>query len=241
MPSEEVERIRRTRRHPSPRQHDYLHLRRLNADLAPRLADLAGPGARILDIWCGTRPYDDLFPADAIVVGLDITDAFGAAELVTTEFLPGADGAYDAATCIEAWHYVRDPAAAAAEVGRIVRPGGRVLVSAPLVYEYDRTAMEHRFTAASLAASFADGWEDVRVVENGGGSISWTFLTGTLLRRLEKRLTRRPLARLVPRLFVAIYVLLNLVGSICDRLERPGHDNHTLPPNLLLTARRAGA
>ena len=51
---------RRTRRHPRPWQFDYLHLRRLLDDLRPAMARLAEPGGVVLDVFCGSRPYDDL-------------------------------------------------------------------------------------------------------------------------------------------------------------------------------------
>jgi SAM-dependent methyltransferase len=231
-------RIRRSRRHPRLRQYDYLHLARLNEDLGPALAAIAGPGERVLDIWCGSRPYDDMYAPGVTVVGLDITDSYGTADIVSTEFLPGEDGGYDGASCIEAWHYVRDPVEAAAELRRVVRPGGRIVVSAPLVYEYDRTTYEHRFTTQTLRAPFED-WDDVQVLENGGRAISWTWLTCSLLHETELRLVGGPAGRLVPLLFGAVYCLMNALGRALDVRERHrGARKMVLPPNLLLTAVR---
>lgn len=42
--------------------------------------------------------------------------------------MPFGDGAFDVALCVEALHHIKDAEAAAAEMHRVLRPGGRVLV-----------------------------------------------------------------------------------------------------------------
>jgi SAM-dependent methyltransferase len=229
---------RRTRRHPRRWQFDYLHLRRLLDDLQPGLARLAEPGGVVLDVFCGSRPYDDLYAPGVRIVGLDIDDRYGVADIVTTEFLPCPDGRYDGVACIEAFHYVSDPAHGVRELRRVVKPGGRVVVAVPLVWEYDRHIVEHRYTSGSLRQLF-DGWDDVVVVENGGRAVTWALLTGTLLRAGEEELGRR-LPRAVVRAFFALaYAALNGVGEVLDGIEqRHRHPRHVLAPNIMLTARR---
>ena len=82
LPNRDLQTIRRSRRHPRPTQYDYLHLRRLVDDLATAFGDLDQPISDVLDVWCGTRPYEDLLPPGARVVGLDIDNRFGAADVV---------------------------------------------------------------------------------------------------------------------------------------------------------------
>jgi SAM-dependent methyltransferase len=230
---------RRTRRHPRPWQFDYLHLRRLLDDLRPALARLAEPGGVVLDVFCGSRPYDDLYATGVRVVGLDIEDRHGVADIVTTEFLPCADGSYDGIACIEAFHYVADPAHGVRELRRVVKPGGHVLVAVPVVWEYDRHIVEHRYTSGSLRRLF-DGWDDVVVVENGGRAVSWALLTGTLLRACEEELGSRLTRAAVQAAFAPAYVCLNAVGALLDAVERRRRDRrHVLAPNIMLTARRS--
>ena len=205
----------RTRRHPRPWQFDYLHLRRLLDDLRPALARLAEPGGVVLDVFCGSRPYDDLVQPGVRVVGLDIVDRYGVADIVTTEFLPCPDGHYDAVACIEAFHYVTDPGHGVREFRRVVKPGGRVVVAVPVVWEYDRHIVEHRYTSGSLRHLF-DGWDDVIVVENGGRAVTWTLLTGTLLRACEEEFGRRLPRAAVQASFALAYVCLNGVGAVLD-------------------------
>jgi SAM-dependent methyltransferase len=229
---------RRTRRHPRPWRFDYLHLRRLLDDLRPALATLAEPGGVVLDVFCGSRPYDDLYESGVRVVGLDVDDRYGVADIVTTEFLPCADGSYDGIACIEAFHYVADPTHGVRELRRVVKPGGHVLVAVPVMWEYDRHIVEHRYTSGSLRRLF-DGWDDVVVVENGGRAVSWALLTGTLLRACEEELGRRLPRAVVRAAFAPAYVGLNWLGAALDAVERARrHPRHVLAPNIMLTARR---
>ena len=229
---------RSTRRHPRPWQFDYLHVRRLLDDLRPALAQLAAPGGVVLDVFCGSRPYDDLYPPGVKVVGLDVFDHYGVADIVTTEFLPGADAEYDALACIEAFHYVTDPAHGVRELWRVIKPGARVVVSVPVVWEYDRQIVEHRYTSGSLRQLF-DGWDSVAVVENGGRAVTWALVTGTLLRAFQEELAGRLPRAAVQSAFALAYLGLNGVGVLLDAVERRrGHPRHVLAPNIMLTARR---
>lgn len=231
--------IRQTRRHPRPTQFDYLHLRCLARDLKNTLASVSGPVNDVLDVFCGTRPYEDLLPPGARCIGFDVTDIYGAADVVSDEFLPFPDESFDLVVCTEAFHYVPDPVHGIAEMRRVLRPGGIVVITVPLVWPYDRTILEHRYTGPELAALF-DGWEDVEVIENGGRAVSWTMLTGLMFSSLEGR-TRGP-ARLAPLFraaFMGAYLAINGAGMLLDRLEgRYASGAYALPMNLLLSARR---
>jgi SAM-dependent methyltransferase len=237
----ELRAAQRSRRHPRPWQFDYLHLRRLLKDLGPALHRLAPPGGTVLDVFCGSRPYDDLFAPGVTVTGLDVEDRYGVADVISTEFLPCAEARFDGVACIEAFHYVADPVHGARELRRVLKPGGRVLVAVPLVWEYDRTIVEHRFTAGSLRALF-DGWDEVDVIENGGRAIAWALLTGTLLSAAEQRARGRLPAPGVAAAFGVAYLVLNALGQVLDAVERRRrHARLTLPPNVMLTARRPDA
>jgi hypothetical protein len=109
----------------------------------------------------------------------------------------------------------------------------------PLVWEYDRTVLEHRFTGPSLARLFA-GWEEVVVVENGGRAVSWATVTGLIASMAEAHVPERlRLRQLLHPAFASLYLLVNGVGSVLDRAERRfARSSLTLPMNLLVTARR---
>src|SRR5207249_3230751 len=116
--------------------------------------------------------YDDLFPHGARIVGLDVEDRFGVADVVTREFLPFDDESFDVVLCTQAFYYAEDPPRALAELRRVLRPGGTAVITVPVVWEYDRETIEHRFTEPGLRRLFAD-WAEVRVVESGGWGVTW--------------------------------------------------------------------
>jgi SAM-dependent methyltransferase len=232
--------LRRSRRHPRITQFDYLHHRRLVEDLAAVLSAIDEPVRDVLDVYCGSRPYDDLLPAGARSVGLDIEDRYGVVDIVSDEFLPFDDESFDLVICLEAFYYVPDPEHGAREMMRVLRPGGSVLIAVPLLWHYDRTILEHRFTGPELESLFAD-WDDVRVVENGGRGVAWAFLTGHLFYLREKVLGHN-VRRLLSPIFKAAYMAINAIGALIEASERRrlrrADPRFTLPPNLMLTARK---
>jgi SAM-dependent methyltransferase len=235
-----VARMRRTRRHPRPTQFDYLHVRRLVDDLSSVLARVGGEAKDVLDVFCGTRPYDDLLPPTASVTGLDIPgNPYGVADVVSDEFLPFPNESFDLVMCIQGFYYVPEPHRGAAEIARVLRPGGYAVISVPLVWEYDRTVLENRFTGPSLARVFED-WEDVAIIENGGRAVSWATLTGLIATMGQWHVPQRLyLRRASSPLFAGLYLLVNGTGVLLDAAERRfARSSLTLPMNLLLVARR---
>lgn len=105
----------------------------------------AEPCARVLDVGCGTgRLAARLVEAPSVlmVVGLDFSAGMleqararlgsaPAAALVRGDAtrLPFADAAFDAAVSTEAFHWFPDQDAALAEIRRVLRPGGRLLLA----------------------------------------------------------------------------------------------------------------
>lgn len=236
---ENVCRIRRTRRHPRWSQFDYLHLRYLNADLASALREIRPRPEDVLDIFCGSRPYEDLLPPGARCIGLDVEgNPYGVADVVSDEFLPFADESFDLVTCIQAFQYVRDPIHSVGEIRRVLRPGGTVILTVTHVWEYDRTVLEHRFSGPELANLFR-GWEDVDVRENGGRVVTWVSVTTLLMRALEQKLPAGGLLRLGRLPFTAVYAVLNGAGVLLTAYERDhARGPLALPTNLLVTARK---
>jgi SAM-dependent methyltransferase len=104
----------------------------------------ARPGDRILDCGCGMgfllRTLTQLFPVHAVGVDLRASslararrEVGGAAGLVQTRLpdLPFRDGSFDRVTMTEVLEHLGDDVGALRAVGRLLRPGGRLVVTVP--------------------------------------------------------------------------------------------------------------
>jgi SAM-dependent methyltransferase len=164
----------------------------------------ARPGERVLDLGCGAgRFVAALQQAGADPVGVEIAEA--ALERARAN-APGADlrlvepdgslplehASVDLVWCSEVLEHVADTAHLLLEVRRVLRPGGRLLVTVPfhgrlkaaliglLRFDahFDPLGQHLRFyTRASLTAVLEDGFEDVRVQPWGGPPLLRTGLT----------------------------------------------------------------
>ena len=110
----------------------------------PALVELAGDvaGRRILDVGCGSGPIlADLRDRGAIVTGVDASAGMldqARARLGTgvdlrvadlAEPLPFGDGTFDDVVASQVLHYLKDWGPTLAELHRVLRPGGRLIVS----------------------------------------------------------------------------------------------------------------
>jgi SAM-dependent methyltransferase len=106
------------------------------------LAQLPGRGGRLLDVGCGEGTFLRFAARHYDVCGIDLDErsVARAAETLgdrvarlTLEDLAGSEPeqAFDVATMFEVLEHVEDPVGALATVHRLLRPGGRLVLSVP--------------------------------------------------------------------------------------------------------------
>lgn len=109
------------------------------AALTAYYADILKDGDRILDLMssCVSHLPADLKPEQVVGHGMNAAelaanpqlDRFFLQDLNTTQVLPLEESAFDACLIAVSVQYLIDPVGVFAEIGRILRPGGKVAVS----------------------------------------------------------------------------------------------------------------
>jgi SAM-dependent methyltransferase len=113
----------------------YFARRALRRHMAELASGCEGP---VLDVGCGSKPYRTLFAADYTGVEVDTTEM---RERGHADFyydgrnLPFAAGAYSTVLCNQVLEHVFEPDKFIAELARVVRPGGKLLLTVPFVWD----------------------------------------------------------------------------------------------------------
>jgi SAM-dependent methyltransferase len=167
-------------------------------------------GLRVLDAGAGDRPYATLFP-DA--VAFDLPSNPNAQLHGQIDAIPVEDATFDLVLCLQVLEHVPDPAAAVRELHRVVRPGGRVLLSTHGVYPFHPNPDDlWRWTSQGLERLFLTNaeWTSVTVRPGAGTALTLAMLNAHVVDLLCKRLRIRGAA--AP--FVAAG---NAIGEALDR------------------------
>jgi SAM-dependent methyltransferase len=108
---------------------------------------------RLLDSGCGNQPYRSWYePHVNEVVTLDAAPAPGVDVIGFADRLPFASQSFDTVLATEVLEHVENAERAAAELFRVLRPGGHALISVPYLYPTHEAPHDfRRFTHFGLA------------------------------------------------------------------------------------------
>jgi SAM-dependent methyltransferase len=120
--------------------------------------------ARVLDFGCGTSPYRDELPVSVDYVGADIPgNPRATVDISGDGTIPLADGSFDLILSTYTLEHVEEPNSYLAECYRLLRPGGTLALSVPLLMYYHRDPEDYwRWTQAGLR----------RIVEEAGFTLA---------------------------------------------------------------------
>ena len=194
-------------------------------------------GARVFDAGSGEGRYKEYFEHTEYV-GLDLAvgdatwDYSGLDVLGDLRKLPFADDSFDAAVCIQTMEHVNEPMIVTQEIGRVLKPGGRYYLSAPMSWHQHQKPHDY-FRYTSFGFQYLLENSGMRVVEmRPWGGYFW-FLSFNLqmmhawifpkARTRWEKLLQLPFQLVVQGLF---FILLPLLFFYLDRLDKV--KDHTL-------------
>jgi len=178
----------------------------------------AGPGDVVLDAGCGNgRPLRLLAERGCTAVGLDLSPGMAAAAGARTlvgdvQHLPFADAAFDGALALMMLYHVPDQAAAAAELRRVVGPGGALVATTASRHNQDELRQ-------LVEGAVGGGWTWARPsttsfdLETGGDVLATAFASVERVDAPERRVH-----------VTDTDALADYLASTADHYER------TLPP-----------
>jgi SAM-dependent methyltransferase len=129
------------------------HNRMLPKRLRGLAADLRiGSGNSLLDYGCADVPYRHFVPPDARYEAADLAGNPDASLVLNTDgTIPDGSGPFDAVLSTQVLEHVLDPAVYLAEAHRVLRPGGRMLLSTHGTFIYHPDPDDYwRWTCAGL-------------------------------------------------------------------------------------------
>lgn len=142
----------------------------LDRDLDREAGLLAG---RVLEIGCGRTNRRGRFrpppaaPGQWIYVDRDVARSPHICGDIGR--LPIRNSVFDTVLCLEVLEYVWDPSAALAELRRLLKPGGTLLLSTPFLHRVDAADDYWRFTEPALRRMLGEsGFEVMRCLPQGG-------------------------------------------------------------------------
>jgi SAM-dependent methyltransferase len=151
---------------------------------------------RLLDNGCGNQPFRPWYePHVDEVITLDAAPGEGVAILGFADRLPFADRTFDTVLATEVLEHVENVERAAAELFRVLRPGGHALVTVPYLYPTHEAPYDfRRFTHFGLADLLKRNGFEVLTLQAKGG----------------------------PAIMMAHYAVLAITQALGARIDKPG-------------------
>lgn len=175
---------------------------------------------RLLDVGCGTKPYQSIFSVDEYI-GIDIDSDTsrqrGCADYIYDGIsFPFEGNTFDSILCNQVLEHVFNPEDFVQELNRVLKPSGKLLLTVPFVWdEHEQPHDYARYSSYGLRALLEK--HGLKVIEQKklGADASIIFqLTNAYLYKVTQK-APRPIRFL---LTVSIMALFNLTGILVRRL-----------------------
>lgn len=203
--------------------------------LRPAASQMQG---RVLDVGAGESPWKGWLPDSCSYQAIDVTfsNAFGMTSNANGSVIyfdgkniPFPASTYDGVLCIEVLEHAEDPEALLTDIGRVMKPGGLLLLTVPWSARcHHRPHDYHRFTKERLGILFSrSGFSNIEIQERGSdvGAIA-NKLTVLAIRMLKPSLKSEKLFSMPLGVVVAAMATFALIAAhVCDWLGKGSKDD----------------
>ncbi len=155
---------------------------------------------RFLDVGCGDRRFEPVFePYVSSYTGIEHEGVFSSTDASTREKkpdvlydgkrLPFEDASFDSILCADVLEHTPEPANLVAEMARVLRPGGTIILTAPFAFRLHEEPFDYfRYTPHGLGWLFEHA--GLRIVERRAFGGVFSVLGHTLNGYLAFRVAR---------------------------------------------------
>lgn len=201
-------------------------------DLEPLLA--AHLRGRVLDAGAGRLGYRAILAPHAEVLvfcdrAVASADLDAAADL---QALPFADGVFDGVFCSQVLEHVPDPFRAAGELARVLRPGGALVLTVPLLgYLHNEPHDYYRYTPHGVRVLLEQaGLEPLAMAKSGGPVAFGAHVAATAFTALTCG---------IPVLGPVLFRLTTWANALAEAVDRALPFRRLLPVNVIAVARKS--
>jgi len=175
---------------------------------------------KLLDVGCGSKPYQSFFKVETYI-GLDIDNETNRVRGYADIFYDGGifpfeENAFDCVICCQVLEHVFNPDDFLREIFRVVKPGGKLLLTVPFVWdEHEKPYDYARYSSFGLRHLLKkQGFEIVFHSKLGADASTLFQLINAYLYKVTLKLPR-PLLIIFT---VVVMAMINLLGVVASYL-----------------------
>ena len=181
---------------------------------------------KLLDIGCGKKPYKNQFNVDEYI-GLEIDSPESRNRGIADYYydgksIPFKSNTFDCAICNQVLEHVFNPSQFISEINRVLKPGGRLLLTVPFVWDEHEQPYDYaRYSSFGLQSLFRENGFIIHKHEKLGADASILFqMTNIYLYKISA--TWPKFLRIIFIIFIMGFV--NLCGLIAKYLLPKNND-----------------
>lgn len=226
--------------HVSSKNPQYIHYYFLNRDIREAIGQYAG--GRLLDLGCGNKPYESLYtPLTTSDIGCDIiqSDRNRVDVICPVTELPFQDNEFDTVFCTQVLEHVYEHDKMMAEVNRVLKPGGTIILTVPFAWELHEEPYDFfRYTKHALKELFERSGFEIEYIKPNGGKWAAAYQLRTNMLYLSFR-KRKTLLNKIRKIFYMELRFTQLRNLFAIWLDKNFYDD-VFTLNYIVVAKKAG-